>query len=70
MPKSRHRKDQKRKAQNRTNRIKSEIKKFQKQQMEEQLKLLEEAKKQREANEQKQNESPEGQMYSISPDKA
>ena len=69
MPKSRHRKDQKRRSQNRTNNIKAQIKKHQKQQMDDQMKLLEDAKKQRESNSNtnQQTSTPEGEVYGVSP---
>jgi len=69
MPKSRHRKDQKLRSQNRTNNIKAQIKKHQKQQMDDQMKLLEDAQKQREANSNtdQQTSTPEGEVYGVSP---
>ncbi len=55
MPKSRHRKNQKQKAQLRTNKLKSDLKKYQEAQKEQYMKLLEEAQTQREANQQKES---------------
>ena len=78
MPKSRNRKDHKRKSRNRTNKINAEIKKFQKQQMQEQMKLLEQAREQKEANLEKVKENrnllpgtstPEGETYGFSPNR-
>lgn len=67
MPKSRHRKDQKSRSKNRTTQLKAQLKKYQKQQMDEHLKLLEDAKTQQEANTKKEEETPEGQTYGFSP---
>ncbi|HBY69292.1 MAG TPA: hypothetical protein DEG69_17005 [Flavobacteriaceae bacterium] len=69
MPKSRHRKDQKRRSLNRTNYIKAQIKKHERQQREEYMKLLEDAKKQRESNSEtsQQTSTPEGEVYGVSP---
>ena len=71
MPKSRHRKNQKIRSQNRTNTINSQIKKLQQKQMDEQMKLLSDAEKQREANSEitEPTSTPEGQEYSVSPTK-
>ena len=71
MPKSRHRKNQKLRSQNRTNTINSQIKKHQQKQMDEQMKLLSDAEKQREANSEinQPTSTPEGQEYSVSPSK-
>jgi len=69
MPKSRHRKSQKQRSTNRTNNIKAQIKKHEAQQREEYMKLLEDAKVQRESNsESVQNTStPEGEVYGVAP---
>ena len=69
MPKSRHRKDQKRRSNNRTTQLKAQLKKYQKQQMEEHMKLLEDAKAQKSANIQKAEENTEEQTYGFSPPK-
>ena len=55
MPKSRHRKNQKQRSQNRTNKLKAEIRKHQEKQKEEYMKLLKDAQSQKEANEQKES---------------
>ena len=69
MPKSRHRKDQKRRSKNRTTQLKAQLKKYQKQQMDDHLKLLEDAKTQKEVNSQKEEENSEGQTYGFLPPK-
>ena len=65
MPKSRHRKDQKSKSKNRTVQLKAQLEKYKKQQMDEHLKLLEDAKKQKEVNAQKEGENSEGQTHGF-----
>tara|TARA_R110000787_G_scaffold45844_1_gene111718 strand:+ start:370 stop:582 length:213 start_codon:yes stop_codon:yes gene_type:complete len=69
MPKSRHRKDQKSRSKNRTTQLKAQLKKYQKQQMDEHLKLLEDARTQKEVNAEKSNQSSEEQSYDFSPSK-
>jgi len=66
MPKSRHRKTQKQRSSNRTVRLKQDLERYKKQMMEEQMKLMEQAKEQRESN-LKKEEDPQGETYGFSP---
>ena len=66
MPKSRHRKTQKQRSRNRTVRLKQDLERYKKQMMEEQMKLMEQAKEQREAN-LKKEEDTKGETYGFSP---